>query len=110
MGLKHLQISAHANSPKGIYLYAILLFVTCEHRAGRRYTDLLDWKNDLTKLNRCWNQVKRSLRDVPIWKSKEYGTNMILFMPPRSCELKSLGRPCRNCNSFCSNPQVHAIH
>ncbi|XP_018459961.1 uncharacterized protein LOC108830889 isoform X3 [Raphanus sativus] len=42
-------------------------------------------------------QVKRTLHEVPIIKRRTYGTNMILIMPPRSCNLKDRKKRCTKC-------------
>ncbi|WZZ24430.1 LOW QUALITY PROTEIN: hypothetical protein YC2023_007831 [Brassica napus] len=58
-----------------------------DHVEGMRLMDIHNWKNNVS------GGDKRSLLEVPIIK-KEYGTNLMLILPPKSCKLKELNNRC----------------
>ncbi|CAF2274853.1 unnamed protein product, partial [Brassica rapa] len=57
------------------------------------------WRSNTYVVDKLWKQVKRPLHEVPMWliKNSFYGTNMILIMPPKACELNKLENRCSKC-------------
>ncbi|KAJ4893786.1 hypothetical protein Rs2_20580 [Raphanus sativus] len=96
-GMRHLKFSAEKQYKKGNYLYAILKMLAGDHVVGMNLLDLHKWRNNTYSVDKVWKQVKRTLHEVPIIKRRTYGTNMILIMPPRSCNLKDIKKRCTKC-------------
>ncbi|KAL0774558.1 hypothetical protein Bca101_039710 [Brassica carinata] len=94
-GMRHLKISATKNYKRCKYLYAILKLLAGDHVEGMNLLDVHKWRSNTYVVDNLWNQVKRSLHEVPIIKNSFYGTDMILIMPPRACELNKLEYRCK---------------
>ncbi|CAG7865486.1 unnamed protein product, partial [Brassica rapa] len=84
-GMRHIKLSATKNYKKG------------DHVEGMNLLDVHKWRSNTYVVDKLWKQVKRSLHEVPIIKNSFYGTNMILIMPPRACELNKLEDRCSKC-------------
>ncbi|KAF3592133.1 hypothetical protein DY000_02025249 [Brassica cretica] len=96
-GMRHLKISATKNYKRGKYMYAIRKLLAGDHVEGMNLLDVHKWRSNTYVVDKLWNQVKRSLHEVPIIKNNFYGTNMILIMPPRACKLNKLENRCSKC-------------
>ncbi|KAH0906079.1 hypothetical protein HID58_037906 [Brassica napus] len=70
-----------------------------DHVEGMNLLDVHKWRSNTYVVDKLWKQVKRLLHEVPMWliKNSFYGTNMILIMPPRACELNKLENRCSKC-------------
>ncbi|CAN6977081.1 unnamed protein product, partial [Brassica rapa subsp. trilocularis] len=84
-GMRHIKLSATKNYKKG------------DHVEGMNLLDVHKWRSNTYVVDKLWKQVKRSLHEVPFIKNSFYGTNMILIMPPRVCELNKLEDRCSKC-------------
>ncbi|KAF8098212.1 hypothetical protein N665_0271s0029 [Sinapis alba] len=96
-GMRHLKLSAKDHYAKGNYLYGIHKLLVGDHAEGMNHLDIHTWRNNTYNADKIWRQVKQTLCDVPIIEKRSYGINMMLIMPPRSCNLTELDKRCTTC-------------
>ncbi|CAN7017099.1 unnamed protein product [Brassica rapa subsp. trilocularis] len=96
-GLFHLRQSATLNNTNGMYLYDLLM-LALGHYPNKKYLDKLQWKENLSTSDHCWERVKISLSSIPdIIFQDQYYVNMVNLKPGRKCDPNNMAKVCKHC-------------
>lgn len=96
-GLSHLRRAADGYNDNATYMYGLLMMCRGSIDEGKQYVDALGWKDDKTRVDRCWRRIKRSLRGFDIVMKKRYVRNMLLLKPSKRCHINDMDNRCKRC-------------
>ncbi|KAG2306447.1 hypothetical protein Bca52824_026195 [Brassica carinata] len=83
--LYHLRQSSNGNNENGMYLYGLLNLALGNYRKGTKFLDKLNWQDNISTSDHCWERIKNSLRDIRITWTIDYYTNMVNLKPWPPC-------------------------
>lgn len=83
----HLKLSAINGCKMGNYRYASLLLCTGNFTKGKRF---MDCRTGMPEVDKCWRKIGWSSHEFDLVEEEQYGCNMLLILPPKSCLTNNL--------------------